>query len=270
MKAARSFLFVPGDRPDRFDKAVAAGADCTILDLEDAVRVEDKPDARTAILHWLEAGNRAALRINGADTQEYALDLALACHPGVLAVLLPKAESAAACSAVLNSINSEIPLLPLVETATGLFAAQEIAAAKGVERLLFGSVDFMVDCGIEDDKTGLAFARSMLVTASAAAGIAGPVDGVTLALNDPEALARDCCAARGMGMSGKLCVHPKQVDDVNRGFSPTEHEVSQALRIIEAAEEAGARGAIMLDGRLVDLPVVERARRTLDLAGLGG
>jgi len=270
MKAARSFLFVPGDRPDRFDKAVAAGADCTILDLEDAVRVEDKLEARTAILNWLDAGNRAALRVNGADSQDYALDLALACHPGVVAVLLPKAESAAACNMILKSMNPDIPLLPLVESAAGLFAAREIATVEGVERLLFGSVDFMVDCGIEDDTTGLIFARSMLVAASAAAGIAGPVDGVTLALNDPAALVRDCQSARGLGMSGKLCVHPKQVTDVNRGFTPAANEVAQARRIIEAADEAGARGAIMLDGRLVDLPVVERARRTLDLAELGG
>ncbi|MHA6344286.1 HpcH/HpaI aldolase/citrate lyase family protein [Roseivivax sp. CAU 1761] len=266
MNHARSFLFVPGDRPDRFDKALAAGADCTILDLEDAVRPEAKSEARTAIAAWLDAGNRASLRINPPETELHAEDLTLAAHPGVAAVLLPKAESAEACRAVLAALRPGVPLLPLIETAAGLYAAREIAAEPGVARLLFGSIDFMADCGIEDESAGLAHARSALVLASAAAGLAGPVDGVTLALDDAEALAADCAAARGLGMAGKLCIHPRQVAGINRGFAPSEAEIAAARRIVAAASEAGARGAIRLDGKLVDRPVIDRAARVLAVA----
>ncbi|WP_102225677.1 HpcH/HpaI aldolase/citrate lyase family protein [Acidimangrovimonas sediminis] len=266
MQTARSFLFVPGDRPERFDKAIAAGADCTILDLEDAVRPEAKPEARRTIGDWLAAGNRGAVRINPPETEFHDDDLALAGAAGVGAVLLPKAESAEACRAVLAAMAPGVPLLPLIETARGLYAAAEIAAVPGVARLLFGSVDFMSDCGIEDEGDGLRHARSMLVLASAAAGIAGPVDGVTLALDDPAQLAADCSRARGIGMAGKLCIHPRQVAGVNAGFSPSDAEVAQARRIVAAADSAGAKGAIRLDGKLVDLPVVERAHRILRTA----
>ncbi|WP_116083272.1 CoA ester lyase [Tropicimonas sp. IMCC34011] len=267
MTTARSFLFVPGDRPDRFDKAIAAGAGCTILDLEDAVKPEDKAAARAAVSEWLTAGGRAALRINPPGTEFHEEDLALVDHANLTAVLLPKAESAEDCAAVLSRMISGIALLPLIESAKGLLKAPEIAAIQGVARLLFGSIDFMNECGIEDDREGLAHARSSLVIASAAAGIMGPVDGVTLALDDPEQLAADCAAARRYGMGGKLCIHPKQVAGVEKGFSPTDTEIAQARRILSAAEDAGAKGAIRLDGKLVDIPVVDRARRTLEQAG---
>ncbi len=263
MNDARSFLFVPGDRPDRFDKAVAAGADCTILDLEDAVRPDDKAAARHAVAAWLRGGHRGAVRLNPADTDFHDADLHLLDEPTLTAVLLPKAESAAECRAVLARMPAGVPLLPLIETATGLLAAPRIAAVDGVARLLFGSVDFMADCGIGDEAAGLVHARSALVVASAAAGIAGPVDGVTLALDDADRLAADCAAARGLGMAGKLCIHPRQVAGVNRGFRPSRDEVATARRIVAAAEATGSRGAIRLDGRLVDRPVVDRAYRVI-------
>ena len=175
MNSARSFLFVPGDRPERFDKAVGAGADCTILDLEDAVRPEDKEAAREHIRSWLAAGHRAAIRINPVGTSFHQGDLEIAAMPGVTAVLLPKAEIAQDCRDVLGLMAAGVALLPLIETARGLLSAPDIAAVDGVVRLLFGSVDFQSDCGIADDADGLRHARSALVIASAAAGIAGPV-----------------------------------------------------------------------------------------------
>lgn len=267
MNTARSFLFVPGDRPDRFDKAVAAGSDCTILDLEDAVNPSDKHAARQAVKAWLDTGNRAALRINPPGTEFYQDDLALVSHPNLTAVLLPKAESPDECRAILSRMNDGISLLPLIESSTGVLRAAQIAATPGVARLLFGTVDFMTECGITDDTCGLLHARSVLVLASTAAGLAGPVDGVTLALDDDDQLAADCAAARGLGMGGKLCIHPRQVTGVNAGFSPSDGEIEQARRIVTAAEEAGAKGAIRLDGKLVDIPVVVRARRLLEQAG---
>lgn len=264
MNSARSFLFVPGDRPERFDKAVAAGADCTILDLEDAVRPEDKEAAREHIRSWLAAGHRAAIRINPVGTSFHQGDLEIAAMPGVTAVLLPKAETAQDCRDVLGLMAAGVVLLPLIETARGLLSAPDIAAVDGVVRLLFGSVDFQSDCGIADDADGLRHARSALVIASAAAGIAGPVDGVTLALDDAEQLHRDCQSARGLGMAGKLCIHPRQVAQVHAGFAPTRTEIDAARRIVDAADMPGAKGALRLDGKLIDQPVIDRARRVLD------
>ncbi|MFV0492700.1 MAG: HpcH/HpaI aldolase/citrate lyase family protein [Pseudorhodobacter sp.] len=266
---ARSFLFVPGDRDDRFDKAIAAGADCTILDLEDAVRPEEKATARRKVSGWLAAGNRAAVRINSRDTEYYRDDLDLLRSENITAVFLPKAQSEEDCHDVLQAMKPGVALLPLVECAIGLMAAPRIASVEGVRRLVFGSVDFMSSCGIADDRQGLLYARSALVQASAIAGIAGPVDGVTLALDDSEQLALDCHMARGLGMTGKLCIHPRQVKGVNEGFSPSQDELDEARRIVSAAEAAGARGAIRLDGKLVDLPVVERAYRIIEQSERG-
>lgn len=264
MKTARSFLFVPGDRPERFDKAIAAQADCTILDLEDAVKPEAKDGARDAIKAWLDAGHHGAIRINPKDTPFHDRDRELLGHVGITAVLLPKAETVTDCEAVLSAMKVGVPLFPLIETARGLLAVEQIAAVPGVVRLLFGSVDFMADCGIQDGLDGLRHARSTLVIASAAAGISGPVDGVTLSLDDLDQLAVDCRMARELGMAGKLCIHPRQVAGVNAGFSPSEAEVAQARKIITAAEAPDANGSIRLDGKLVDLPVIDRARQVLE------
>ncbi|WP_172331876.1 CoA ester lyase [Mangrovicoccus sp. HB161399] len=259
---ARSVLFVPGDRPERFAKAVATGADCVVLDLEDAVLADAKPAARQAVRDWFLGGGRGAIRVNAAETPWHAEDLALLSLPGVSAVLLPKAADPGEI-ARLRAAAPELPVAALVETARGICRASELAAVPGVARLLFGSVDYQNDTGIEDDGQGLLHARSALVVASAAAGLAGPVDGVTLALGDPGQLARDCAAARALGMAGKLCIHPRQVADVAAAFGPRPGEAEEARRIVAAADAEGAQGAFQLDGRLIDRPVVERARRLL-------
>ncbi|HVW43127.1 MAG TPA: CoA ester lyase [Amycolatopsis sp.] len=245
-------LFVPGDRPDRFDKAVAAGADAVILDLEDAVAEADKDRARAAVADWLGAGGSAFVRINGADTPWFEADLDLVTRHGC-PVVVPKAED----PGVLEGI--EAPLLPIVETAAGIEAATAVCAAKNVARVAFGSVDLATQLGVRhDDELALGYARSRLVLASAAAGIAPPLDGVTTAVGDTAVLRSDIEHARRLGFGGKLCIHPKQVSVVRQGFAPTEEELSWARRIVGA----GA-GASAVDGQMVDRPVVERARRLL-------
>jgi citrate lyase subunit beta / citryl-CoA lyase len=264
----RSHLFVPGDRPERFDKAVAAGADITILDLEDAVLPDAKDKAREAIGAWLGQGNRAAIRINPAGTQWHEADAELAAHANVTAVMLPKAETGEALAAFAARLRPGAAILPLVESALGVWNALEIAKAPGVRQIAFGTVDFQLDAGIdgEDEDRAFLYARSRLVLASAIARIAPPADGVTIALDDEARLAADVAAARALGFGGKLCIHPRQVAAVNEGFSPSEAETEKARRIVEAAEAAGA-GAIRLDGKLIDKPVVERAKRTLANVG---
>ncbi|WP_454917373.1 HpcH/HpaI aldolase/citrate lyase family protein [Xanthobacter sediminis] len=262
----RSYLFVPGDRPERFDKAVAAGADVSVLDLEDAVRPQAKGRARAAIRDWLGKGGRAAVRVNGIGTAWHDDDAALLAAPGVTHALLPKAEDPAAVAAFVARLPVGLPVVLVVESALGLWNARDLAAVKGVRQLAFGSVDFQLDTGIEDDDRGLLYARSCLVIASAAAGIAPPVDGVTVALDDATRLEADARAARALGFGGKLCIHPRQVAVVHRGFAPDPAQLARASAIVAAADAAGT-GAIRLDDQLIDRPVVERARRLLAQAG---
>ncbi len=258
----RSFLFVPGNRPERFDKAYAAGAHAVILDLEDAVAPADKPRARESVRAWLDASRPAWVRINGPESEWFGADLALLALPGVHGIVVPKAEDAAALREVRSHAAEGARLLPLIESALGVWHAETLASAPGVARLAFGSVDFQADTGIAGDGDELLFARSQLVLASCVAGRLAPVDGVTLALDDAQALAADVERARLLGFGGKLCIHPRQVAAVNAGFAPPQAQLAWARRVLEAAEASGDN-AVRLDGKLVDRPVIERARALL-------
>ncbi|WP_326959625.1 HpcH/HpaI aldolase/citrate lyase family protein [Amycolatopsis sp. NBC_01286] len=249
--AATTFLFVPGDRPDRFGKAVASGADVVVLDLEDAVAPADKADARAAVSAWLAGGGRAMVRINAPGTPWFDADAALVTARGV-PVMVPKAET----PEVLAGLGE---VVALVETAIGVERAGELAAVGSVTRLAFGSVDLAAELGVApEDPEPFAYARSRLVVASAAAGLAPPVDGVTTDLHDEARLAADVRYARRMGFAGKLCVHPKQIAPVRAGFAPTGDEVNWARRVVTAGESVST-----VDGKMVDKPVLARARRIL-------
>lgn len=260
----RSYLFVPGDRAERFDKACAAGADAVIIDLEDAVTPERKAAAREAVRAWLAAGGRACVRLNGTDTEWFDDDCALLDLSGVVSVVLPKAERADQLQRLATRLRPGVRIVPIVETALGLWNALELAGAPGVERLAFGSVDFQLDCGILGDGEELLYARSRLVLASAIARIDAPVDGVTVAIHDAGQLQADTRRARQLGFGAKLCIHPKQVVPVNHGFMPAEAEIAHARAIMAAVDAAAGVGAITLDGKLIDRPVIERARKILE------
>ncbi|WBY03071.1 CoA ester lyase [Ramlibacter tataouinensis] len=267
LAAARSFLFVPADRPERLAKALASGADAVIVDFEDAVSPERKPQARQALAErWpaLDAAARARLlvRINALGTPWHADDVRLLGDlVGLGGLMLPKAEGAADL-AVLAAALPGVPVLPLVESAEGLAAADAIAGAAGVLRLAFGHLDFQADLGMEvgEDEAELAPVRLALVLASRRAGLPPPVDGVTTALQDAERLQQDCRRARRFGFGAKLCIHPSQVEAVNRWLGPTPQERDWALRVLAAAE-AHAGGAFRFEGAMVDAPVLARARR---------
>jgi citrate lyase subunit beta/citryl-CoA lyase len=287
----RSYLFVPGDRPERFAKALASGADSVILDLEDAVLPARKEAARDAIVAWERsdaatggAAGGVIVRINGADTPWFADDLAAlaplaADRAGAASVLggvmLPKADGPDAIAAVRSRLPAgggvETPaLIALVETVAGIIRLRELAAARGLTRLAFGSVDLCVDAGILGDGEELHYIRSRLVLESRFAGLAAPIDGVSLALDDADALAKDVARARRFGFGAKLCIHPKQVAAVNAGFSPSEEEIAWAQRVLAAIETGGGRGAVAVDGKLVDKPVIDRAQAILSGRGAGG
>jgi len=253
----RSFLFVPGNRPERFDKACAAGADVTIVDLEDAVAPPDKAAARAAVRAWLDPDRKVYLRINGADTDWFQDDVALLALPGVRGAVLPKAEHSAAVSEI-HAAAPGLAVVALIESALGLRNLEPIAAA-GIARFAFGSIDFQLDLGIAGERDELLFARSSIVLVSRLAGLPPPVDGVTVALDDPAQLADDVAYARRLGFGGKLCIHPLQVEAVNAGFLPPAADVEWAQRVLAAADAASGN-AVRLDGKMIDKPVIDRAR----------
>ena len=257
----RSLLFVPGNRPDRFDKALAAGASAVIIDLEDAVAPADKAAARAAVAAWLRPQHRVILRINAAGTPEFADDLALCAAPGVAAVMCPKAERAETLAAITAAGVSA--LVPLVESAAGLANLAELAAAPGVACLAFGSIDLQVDLGMKDaTEDELLPFRLQLLLASRLAGIAAPLDGVSTALDDTERLQLDVQRARRLGFGGKLCIHPRQLALVNAGMAPSAEELAWARRVLDAAGSAHG-AAVAVDGKMDDKPVLLRAQALL-------
>ncbi|MCY0855533.1 HpcH/HpaI aldolase/citrate lyase family protein [Cupriavidus sp. D39] len=262
---ARSYLFVPANRPERFAKANASGADAVILDLEDAVSDEDKDRARGLLEAYLAGGGAGMVRINATQTQWFEHDLCLCGEAGVTGVVLPKAESAADVALVAKHLRPGVKVLPLIETARGMANINEVAGAPGVDRLVFGTVDFRTEMGIEGDDQELLFFRSMLVLASRVARIAAPVDGVTVAIADVDELRNATERGRRLGFGAKLCIHPAQVAEVNGAYRPTEAQLAWAARVVEQARSGP--GAFQLDGEMIDAPVIARAVSLLERAG---
>lgn len=261
--AAVSYLFVPGNRPERFVKAIASGADQVILDLEDAVPLSDKALAREAVRSALDPDNPVAVRINSADSAWFEADLALCGLPGVAAVVLPKAANTADVARVRAA--GAPAVLALIESAEGIANAVQLALADGVMRLMFGSIDFSVDLGIEGEDRELDYFRSQLVLASRLGGIAPPVDGVTTAIDDAEILRAETLRGRRFGFGGKLCIHPKQLAVVHDTYLPTSEQVQWAIRVLDAAKAANG-AAVAVDGKMVDRPVMVKAERLLQAA----
>jgi citrate lyase subunit beta/citryl-CoA lyase len=258
----RSYLFVPGNRPDRFAKACAAGADAVVLDLEDSVAAADKDIARAAVAEWLSAVRPVMVRVNTSDSKWFQDDLRLGSTPGISGVLLPKAERPEELRLISEKFGAATPILPQIETARGFRNIPALAATAPVRNLLFGSIDFQLDLAMGAEEEELLYFRSQIVLESRLAGIEPPVDGVTVDFNSPDRVRVDSLRARRLGFSGKMCIHPKQVPVVNECFAPSAEEESWARRVVEAS--AGVPGAaIAVDGKMVDRPVLARAEGIL-------
>lgn len=244
-----------------------------IADLEDAVAPAEKEAARALVARVLrETPSRAAatVRVNGAGTPQFEADLELVRELSPDGVVLPKATPAA-----LAALGPDgPPVLALVETAAGLRAAFELACHPRVEALVLGGADLGAELGLEPRADGLELlhARSTLVVDSAAAGIGPPIDVVHLDTRDAAGLEQEARLARSLGLGGKACIHPAQVAVVNEVFSPRPEELRWAEAVLDAYEDGlrAGRGAVSLAGEMIDVAVVERARRLIAQAEGGG
>jgi citrate lyase subunit beta/citryl-CoA lyase len=264
--AAVTWLFVPGDRPDRFGKARSSGADEVICDLEDAVNATNKALAREAVAGWLGGEGAAVVRINAPGTPWHDDDVAaLAGLPGLTGVMVPRAGDPGELADIGRRL-AEVPLIALLESANAIHHAVEIAEATAVRRLAFGSMDFALDIDSAETDAALHFARSAVVIASRVGGKPAPIDGVTAVIDDPAAVRAAARRSRELGFGAKLCIHPAQLAPTAEGFRPTVEEIEWATELLAAAEATGT-SAIAVDGSMVDRPVIDRARRILERAG---
>jgi len=283
--AAVTWLFVPGDRPERFAKAAAVGPDVVIIDLEDAVAAPDKRAARDHAVAAVREGIAPEtdappfiVRVNSSDVDAASADLAALGavppderHAGFLGIAWPKLERGADLDAARAALGDDLAVLGIIESAAGVRAVDEVAAHPAVSRLAVGAIDLSADLRLGDDRSSgapvsaadgavIEHCKILVTIASRLAGLPAPVDSPSLELRDHEATTRTTLRGAGLGFAGRLCIHPAQVAVVAAAFAPSADEIAWARRVIEAADGAGA---VAVDGRMVDEPVVERARQLL-------
>jgi citrate lyase subunit beta/citryl-CoA lyase len=260
----RSLLFAPGSDERKLKRALGSIADAVVADLEDAVTPDNKSAARMLVVEVFGAardgGPARFVRVNAMQSTHGDDDLAALAALDLDGIIVPKATP----DAIAWLGEGETPVIAVIETAAGLRAAFETASCPRVQALQLGGADLGAELGLTPRADGqeILFARSQLVVDSAAAGIRAPIDVVHLDVHNSEALEHECVLARNVGMRGKACIHPAQLEVVNRAFLPTDSEVAWAAEIIDAFDAATAdgRGALLVRGELVDLPLVTRAQ----------
>lgn len=270
----RSLLFAPGSDERKLERALESEADALIADLEDAVAPAQKDLAREVVARVLReaspSGVARTVRVNGADSRHFGADVAAIRGLPLDGVVLPKATLEA-----VDLLGPDgPPVLALIESAHGLRQSFEIASRPRVAGLILGSADLGAELGLEPRPDGLEllYARSQLVVDSSAAGIRAPIDIVHLDLTDDDGLEHEARLARSLGFTGKTCIHPRQLAIVNEVFEPREDEIRWATSVLAAYDDGvrEGRGAVSVEGEMVDLAVVERARRVLSLREGGG
>lgn len=268
---ARTLLFVPGDRPALFAKALASGVDAIVLDLEDAVAFDAKPAARDAVGTFLRertsgaggaAGPQVWVRVNAVGSQEGRRDVT-ALADVLTHVRVPKVETPDQIDALAADLPALVATLPAIESAAGLLAARQIAQHPLVVRLGLGGVDLCKDLGCADTALGLALPRATLVIASRAAGLPGPVNSVWTRLDDTDGLVAHAQAAKELGFAGQSLLSPRQLGPVRSVFGVSNDERAWATEVLAAFTAAGEAATRTPSGHFVDLPVAQRARRLL-------
>ena len=258
---SRSWLLFAATKPESFDKALASGTDQLVLDVEDAVDPKAKPQALVDVIAWLEAGNKAWVRINDYTTPFWAADVAaLKGVKNLQGVMLAKVEDASQVEATFDALGGETPVVALVESALGIEEARNIACARGTFRLAFGSGDYRRDTGTAADDMAMLYPRSRLVTASRIGHLPGPIDGPTITTSYSQLrVASEHTVV--LGLTGKLCVDPGQIPVINETICPTQADVTWARDFLADFE---ARGRVIRDGS--DMPRLGRAEKIDKLA----
>lgn len=279
MPVWRSLLFVPADDTIRLAKAATRGADALILDLEDAIPPARKASARDALAQTIPLlaaqGASLVVRIN-AGWRDAVADLEAAVRPEVAAIMVPKVENVARLVTVGEMVGEFVAarglaqgpgMIALVESPAGIAALQDIGGAPGLVGMALGSEDFALALGVPPTPESLDLPCRAMALAAARHGMMALGLPVSIAtIEDVDAWARGIVAARAVGMTGALCIHPRQIAPVNRGFAPSDTDVAAARRIIEAWDATDGTGVILFEGRMIDLPVVLAARRTVEQA----
>lgn len=273
MTVALTALYVPGDRPDRFDKAATSGADVVILDLEDAVAPAHKDAARDAVVAWLAArpadgdGPLVQVRVNASRSSWFDADLAaVTASGGRASVRLPKAESVADVDAVVDVSGSALVVHAMLESALGVENAYAIASHPMVATVGLGEADLASDLGVADD-AGFAWARSRVIVAARAAGLPAPMMAVYPRLTDDAGLTASCRTGRALGFVGRTAVHPRQLSIILTAFRPSADEVTHAGSVVDALSMAGVDGAgvaVLPSGEMLDAAMLGRAHEVLD------
>lgn len=282
----RSWLYVPGDRPERFSKAVDKGADAVVLDLEDAVSAAKKVEARGLVADWVRDGDHGRAQV-WVRVNQGALGLEDLCDvvwPGIAGVCLPKVDNVDAVLAATDVVGAVerdrgieaglVAVVPLIESAEGLENLREITRGPRVVQLQVGEVDLAGDLGLSGDiDTHLAAIRSSLLVASVAAGITSPVGPVSTEFRNLDAFSESTRIVKEQGFVGRACIHPDQVTLVNQAFTPSAEEVAAARSLLdrlEASIREGSGIAIAEDGRMIDEASARAARRVLAFAQSSG
>ena len=263
---ARTLLFVPGNRPERFQKAIDSGADAVVLDLEDSVPSDEKDTARQTVIQALPMlSDRACIvvRCNPVDSDQGSADLMALAGLPMAGLMVPKCESELGLRSVAQHL-TQVALLPIIESARGYLALHEIAHATHVCRLVVGHIDFLADTGMTTSRgqTELDPLRFAVTLHSRAAQLASAVDGVSVSLEEESSWTEDSERALRFGMGGKLCIHPRQVPVVHAAFQPTDKELLWAQSVATAMSASGG-AALQLKGQMIDAPVLLQAQRIL-------
>lgn len=271
--SARSYLYVPGDQPDKLAKALGRGADAVILDLEDAVPAHRKDEARATVVGFLESldgtyRGQIWVRVNPGALLD--ADVSVLTQLRFDGISLPKASVLELERLHRLIAGLELAIMPLVETADAVLNVAGIAGARGVARLQIGEADLAAQLGIEASDDGREFAaiRAQVIVASAAFGLEPPVGPVSTDFHDVEALRASTIALRRMGFGSRAAIHPRQVAVINDAFTPSADEIAAAQDILGRFDAAG--GGVVLDaqGRMVDEPIVRAARRVVERAAI--
>lgn len=270
----RSLMFTPGTNKERLLKSVSSEADALLWDLEDAVHPDEKAAARAVIQEALdELEDKPAkpifLRVNQYGTEWYAEDVKLARHENVNGIMLPKAESARQVQETWDGMGANGELIVLVETAAGIVRLEDIFSNPNVSGVAFGAIDYAVDADLTLTEAGLEaiYARSRIVTYAKAAGIDGIYDTVFADIHNTESLQKRAVSARALGFNGQMAVHPKQIETIHEVYSPSREDIDWAVKVLHHAEhEAKGAGVFMLDGKMVDRPIIEKAKQIYQAA----